>query len=202
MWLLLVLYWGPMAAAGPESPAENASGLPCSPHGGPCWTPKRVRSLPPERFCDGLGDCPDGGDESAEVCQHLGVAPAPTCPCLFQCAEGADCFPSTWSCDGHADCEDGQDEEGCARDSAGTSQAPRTARAENPPNPKSGKTVFGTLSSLWVTAVFVLLSVLVAAGCMITWGQVRAKNNFSTFSFKKASKEQLVPVETPLELFP
>ncbi|XP_038240369.1 CD320 antigen isoform X2 [Dermochelys coriacea] len=203
MWALLALLLRQLVAAGLKSPAGNASVLPCSPRAGPCWTSAHVRSLPQERFCDGRSDCPDGADESAEACQHWGVPPAPVCPCLFQCAEGAECFPSAWGCDGHADCEDGQDERGCGPDSPGASLAPSTARAENPTISKPGKLVLSeTQGTLWVIAAFVLLSVLVAAGCSVRWGQFRAKNNFSTFSLEKASKEQLVPDRRPSDSFP
>uniref|UniRef100_A0A452I3I6 CD320 molecule n=1 Tax=Gopherus agassizii TaxID=38772 RepID=A0A452I3I6_9SAUR len=200
---LLALLLRQLLAAGLESPAGNASGLPCSPHAERCWTPRHVRSLPQERFCDGRPDCPDRADESAETCLHPGVPPAPACPCLFQCAEGAECFPSAWVCDGHADCEDGQDERECGPDSPGTSQAPSTARTENPAISKPGKPVLSkTRGPLCVRAAFVLLSVLVAAGCTVRWGQFRGKNNFSIFSLKKASKEQLVLDRRPSDSFP
>ncbi|CAM5125460.1 unnamed protein product [Natator depressus] len=203
MWALLALLLRQLVAAGLESPAGNASGLPCSPRGGPCWTPALVRSLPQERFCDGRSDCPDGADESAEACRHWGVPPAPACPCLFQCAEGAECFPSAWVCDGHADCPGGQDEQGCGPDSPGTARAPSAAGTENPAISEPGKLVLSeTRGTLWVIAVFVLLSVLMAAGCTVRWGQLRAKNNFSTFSLEKASKEQLVPDRRPSDSFP
>ncbi|KAM7134851.1 CD320 antigen [Macrochelys suwanniensis] len=203
MWPLLALLLRQLVAAGLESPAGNAPGLPCSPRAGLCWTPQHVRSLPQERFCDGRSDCPDGADESAEACQHAGVPPAPACPCLFQCAPAAECFPATWGCDGHADCEDGQDEQECGPDSPGTSLAPSTAGTENPAISKPGKLVLSeTRGPLWVAAAFVLLSVLVAAGCTVRWGQFRAKNNFSTFSLERASKEQLVPDRRPLDSFP
>ncbi|XP_067413253.1 SCO-spondin-like [Emydura macquarii macquarii] len=227
MWLLhLALLLGRLAAVALESPAAlgNASGLPCSPHAAQCWTPEQVRALPPERFCDGRWDCPDGADEAEETCQHPGAPPAPACPCLFQCGEGEPCFPAAWVCDAHADCEDGQDEQGCSPDSPGTSLGPSTAgtgvgcgetecltartgrerpATGNPAIPKSEKPVLSdTRGPLWVTAVFVLLSVLVAAGCTVTWGQSRAKNKCSSFSLEKTSKEQLVPDRRLLDSSP
>ncbi|KAG6934759.1 CD320 antigen [Chelydra serpentina] len=82
MWPLLALLLRQLVAAGLESPEGNASGLPCSPRAGRCWTSQHVRSLPQERFCDGRSDCPDGADESAEACQHAESRlplPAPAC---------------------------------------------------------------------------------------------------------------------------
>uniref|UniRef100_A0A8C8SR73 CD320 n=1 Tax=Pelusios castaneus TaxID=367368 RepID=A0A8C8SR73_9SAUR len=201
MWLLL----GHLVAAGLASPAEarNDSGRPCSRHAGQCWIPPDILRLPQELFCNGHQDCPDGTDESEEVCQHPGAPPAPACPCLFQCGVGAECFPSAWVCDGHMDCEGGQDELECSTDSPQTSLGPSTAWTETPAIPKSEKPVLPeTRGILWVTAVFVLLSVLVAAGCTVTLGQFRSKNKCSTFSLEIAVKEQLVPDRRHLDSSP
>ena len=59
--------------------------------------------------CDGDRDCPDGSDESQEVCKEGGKCKNDG----YQCEDGH-CVHEKLFCDGKEDCEDGSDEKNCS----------------------------------------------------------------------------------------
>lgn len=62
--------------------------------------------------CDGDRDCPDGGDEAAEICRGN-----VTCRIdQFQCRDHS-CIPGALYCNGDKDCPDGSDEMNCSKSS-------------------------------------------------------------------------------------
>ena len=58
--------------------------------------------------CDGDRDCPDGSDESKEVCEEGAECESDE----FKCGDGQ-CIPDHLYCDGEEHCGDGSDEKNC-----------------------------------------------------------------------------------------
>lgn len=60
-------------------------------------------------ICDGDTECPDGDDESPELCSNVSCRPD-----HFQC-KNHECIPGHLQCSGAAECSDGSDELNCRK---------------------------------------------------------------------------------------
>lgn len=61
--------------------------------------------IPEDRVCDRKFDCPDGSDESDDLCRMAGKC----APDELRCKDGS-CIQLIKFCDGNADCKDSSDE--------------------------------------------------------------------------------------------
>lgn len=88
----------PMNGSTVESQCNTTTHFPCG--DGTC--------LPVEKKCDGVTDCPGGGDEL--LC---GLTRALCGAKQWACNDGNQCISTYWRCDGDVDCADGSDETEC-----------------------------------------------------------------------------------------
>ena len=68
------------------------------------------KTIHKHRLCDGINDCPDGGDENVDICDEM-TKFGLTCTRRFTMVNSRIGIPLAWIMDNVTDCENGEDEQ-------------------------------------------------------------------------------------------